>query len=128
MINPFKSKPKRKPHNALLILERVIEAKRLDEPIGDWYTTGSRTMSMVEKASNGDIVAWTPTQNSISKEMDIYTPNQLYELLQWEKILKAVYYTPSDIWRKLNTGMMIGLIALLLFFAYLIFSNQTGGA
>ena len=128
MIGRFKGKPKQPRHNALLILERNMEAKHLDVPIGDWYTAGSRTMSMIEKGSNDDFVAWTPTQNSISKEMDIYTPNQLFELLQWEKILKAVYYTPSDIWRKLNTGLMIGLIALLLFFAYLIYSNQTGGA
>ena len=123
---PFTQKTK--PVNILNINGRSIDDIYDPVPIGDWYTTGGRTISITEqKTPDGDMVGWVPLQNSISNVMSIYTPSDLYELLHWEKTLKAVYYTPADIWRKLNTGLMFGLIALLLFFAYLIYSNQTGG-
>ena len=128
MNNPLKRTPKQPKPNNLHMDKRDIVRKHIEEPIGDWFTSGDRTISMTETNASGDVAAWYPKQDSISADMNIYTPNQLFELLQWEKLLRSVYYVPSDIWRKLNTGMMIGLIALLLFFAYLIFSNQTGGA
>lgn len=127
MNNPFKRKPKQPKNNVLHIGPRRITADNIPEPVGGWFTAGGRTMSMTETSADGDVVAWTPTQNSISAKMLIFTPTDLYDLLHWEKPLRAVYWTPSDIWRKLNMGLMFGLIALLLFFAYLIYSNQTGG-
>jgi len=114
--------------NALCIRPRDIVKIWIDEPLGAWYEYGGRPISIVQESNGSGITPWHPSQHNIcsvkdeSEALDIRTPKDLFETQDWA-VVRAVYSQQSNLWEKLNTGLMFALVVVLFFFMYLVFSE-----
>jgi len=119
--------------NTMIFKDRRIECRKVTEekdgiesPFGDWFSYKDRAVSIGQQYNGNALTAWHPQQHSISKEHDIRTPAELYDALDWSCVRRV--YTQSKPWlEKINTGLMFGLVGVLLFFIYLILENLRGG-
>ncbi|MBA7636889.1 hypothetical protein ES703_44517 [subsurface metagenome] len=60
-----------------------------------------------------------------SREM-VNTPEDLYDSIEWPEVA-AVYKLGGNLMQKINLGLMVMLVGILLFFVYVVFSSMTGG-
>jgi hypothetical protein len=54
-----------------------------------------------------------------------YSPEDLFDAIDWQ-VVKTVYQVSKRTLEKLNAGLMLALVGILVFFIFLLFSSITG--
>lgn len=117
------SKKPKEEWNTYVLRQHQLGRCQLDPEahnLGPAYTETGKTVYWVEKTA----VGYTPL--SRKRDKNTVSPGKLYRALVWKPRVRQVYYPIPPFWERLNAGLMFALVAILLFFVYLIFANAGG--
>lgn len=115
----------------------VIDAKKgikieKKKPVGrPWLLDGKLVyVAKHDDKNGGELVPYDPLQEWRSsdrmKKAKAQTPEGLFDAINWPEV-KSVYRQKPNLLEKLNPLLMIGLVGILCFFIFLIYSSATGG-
>ncbi|MDD5095172.1 MAG: hypothetical protein PHV74_12475 [Dehalococcoidia bacterium] len=106
---------------------RIIE-KFISEPIGPAYKyEGTRVyLAQYKEGSTSELERYIPPGPPEGLPPSLHSPEGLFTALDW-RLVRPVYRMEELLMEKLNTALMIGILVVLLFFLYLIFTNVQGG-
>lgn len=120
------------PPRRVLILDKEGVEEKMDTPAGIPWAFRGKPICVAEKDKNDSVklVPCDPLQrwrdSSRYKKAQVKSPESLYRALKWPEVTK-VFRISGSFLEKLNTMLLIGLIGILCFFIYLIYSSTTGG-
>ena len=123
--NSANTKEKPKPWNTLVLDPQPIRKIHSDEILGPRYKFRDRWVFLAVRNNEEALVPWAPPVNSNSGDLSSKTPRDLASALDWT-LCKEVYRHNNPTLEKIRLGLMVVLITILLFFAYLIYANNTG--
>ena len=92
------------------------------DPVGKTWNYKGQLVYLAKRNDKNELVPWNP----LAEKLVADSPEDLYDAIDW-KLARRVYRISSDFLKKLNTGLMVGLVLILCFFMFLIFSSITGG-
>lgn len=95
------------------------------KPVGTvWRFRGENVY--VARIDGDQLVEFNPLAHTTNGNRPKYTPEDLFDAIHWHEV-KVIYHIAPSVLNKLNTGLIIALVGILLFFIFLLFSSITGG-
>jgi len=128
----FWRKKKRDPENPELKYRTyVLAPHRLiktwhDQPIGPAYNYGKTRVHLAQyKKGTQELERYIQPEPPEDFPRSLQSPEGLFNALDW-RCVQPVYRVEDSTLEKLQVGLMFGLLGVLLFFLYLIFTNIQG--
>ncbi len=109
-----------------IISPHKLISKYHSEPIGPGYKYNGTIVHLAQcKPGTDDLERYIQPSPPETFPRSLQSPEGLFNALDW-RLARPVYRVEDSAIEKLQTGLMFGLLGVLLFFLYLIFTNIQG--